>query len=68
MAECTQAINKFWRNDYECNYRKNLIEELADVSIMLQQIIYLINAEDDVEDMIEYKINRQLKRIEIDSL
>ncbi|GEM_PF-1385698 len=63
MAECTQAINKFWRKDYECDYRKNLIEELADVSIMLQQIIYLLNAENDVEDTVSEKINRQLKRI-----
>lgn len=68
MAECTQAINKFWRNDYGCDYRKNLIEEIADVSIMLQQIIYLLNAENDVDDIVTEKINRQLKRIEIDSL
>ncbi len=63
MAELTQAINKFWRKDYECDYRKYLIEELADVSIMLQQIIYLLNSENNVEDIIAEKINRQLKRI-----
>ena len=51
MAELTQAINKFWRKDLKCGYGAieesgldkeseayiNLIEEIADVEIMLEQ-------------------------------
>lgn len=40
----------------------NLIEEIADVQIMLWQLEYLLNA--DVEPVIEQKISRQLERIE----
>ena len=52
MAELTQAINKFWRKDLKCGYGAieesgldkeseayiNLIEEIADVEIMLEQM------------------------------
>lgn len=72
MAELTQAINKFWRacgngqltekSFKEC--LENLTEEMADVQIMLWQIEYLLSAENMIEEMIEKKLNRQLKRIE----
>lgn len=77
MAELTQAINKYWRKalvngtvpitkagnvpvfpkEYD-----NLVEEIADVQIMLWQMAYLLNA--DVQPVIEQKLDRQLKRIE----
>ena len=41
--------------------KKNLIEEIADVQIMLWQMAYLLNA--DVIPIIEQKLNRQLERI-----
>lgn len=41
---------------------KDLVEEIADVQIMLLQLEYLLNA--DVEPIIEQKINRQLERSE----
>ena len=42
-----------------------IIEEMADVMIMIEQIIYLAKIDKcDIEDCINYKINRQLKRIE----
>ena len=73
MAELTQAISKYRRyNDIE--KLLNLIEELADVSIVLEQVIYLLSKKikdemnDDLlkyfNDNIEYKINRTKKRIE----
>lgn len=72
MAELTQAINKFWRacgngqatekDVGEC--LENIQEEIADVQIMLWQIEYLLSAENMIEEMIEKKLNRQLKRIE----
>ena len=41
---------------------QNLVEEIADVQIMLWQIAYLLNA--DVTPIIEQKLDRQLERIE----
>ena len=73
MAELTQAISKYRRyNDTE--ELLDLIEELCDVNIVLEQVIYLLSKKikdemnDDLlkyfNDDIKYKINRTKKRIE----
>ena len=76
MAELTQAINKYWRKGLDCGKKSilngympmvsstydNLVEEIADVQIMLWQMVYLLNA--DVVPVIEQKLDRQLERIE----
>lgn len=77
MAELTQAINKFWRKALECGKGKqpngekyitmspaydNLVEEIADVQIMLWQMEYLLNA--DTSIIIQQKLDRQMERIE----
>ena len=42
-----------------------IIEEMADVLIMIEQIIYLSKIDKcDIEDCIYFKLNRQMKRIE----
>ena len=43
----------------------NMYSEIADVSIMLDQIIYLLGCEKKVEEQIEYKIRRQVGRMNI---
>lgn len=75
MAELTQAINKFWRNQlgcgkYElldapvyCEERRNIVEEIADVQIMLYQLGYLLDSRLEVSEMITRKLDRQLERI-----
>ena len=41
-----------------------IIEEMADVEIMIEQIIYLAKIDlCDIEDCINYKLDRQMKRI-----
>ena len=41
-----------------------IIEEMADVEIMIEQIIYLAKIDKcDIEDCINYKLDRQIKRI-----
>ena len=41
-----------------------IIEEMADVEIMIEQIIYLAQIDKcDIEDCINYKLDRQMKRI-----
>ena len=62
MAELTQAINKHRR--YNTNTTKcNLIEEIADVSIVLSQIVYLLKVDENMfEKYIANKIKRTNKR------
>ena len=42
-----------------------IIEEIADVEIMVEQIVYLAKIDrKDIEECIQYKLERQMKRIE----
>ena len=41
-----------------------IIEEMADVLLMMEQVIYLANiAIEDIDECIKFKIDRQLERI-----
>lgn len=78
MAELIIATNKAYRlqKNNICpffdevamerkNAFNNVIEEMADVTIMLEQIKYLLSISDtDINQIIEQKLNRQLERIE----
>lgn len=68
-AELIQAVSKYKRTreypDFDGYYGfSNLCEEMADVSIMLDQIQYLMNNEKMIANWKANKIRRQLKRIE----
>lgn len=65
-------INKFWRklgngqrvNKSASECIQNLVEEIADVQVMLEQVKYLLSIrEDEVSDIIEQKLDRQIERI-----
>lgn len=63
-SELIQAIMKFKKKRNEGTIH-NIAEEIADVWIMLQQLIYLNNEVGrTVEGIVEEKLDRQLKRIE----
>lgn len=78
MAELTQAINKFWRNQLDCGRKtfpkddmdmpfltadyENLVEEIADVQIMLWQLEYLLHTT-AIPSIIQQKLDRQIERI-----
>ena len=41
-----------------------IIEEMADVLLMMEQVVYLANiAIEDIDECIQFKIDRQLERI-----
>ena len=45
--------------------KKYIAEEIADIQVMLKQFQYYYGIEDkQIEEIMEYKINRQLERIE----
>ena len=56
--ECIKSINSG-------EVTKNLVQEIADVEVMLAQIKYLTNLDEAlIEGAKTYKINRQLMRIQ----
>ena len=79
MAELTQAINKYWRTELQCGKNLynpwdgympnnseeyyNLVEEIADVQIMLEQMKFFLAAGHDVNHIIDEKLDRQIERI-----
>lgn len=75
MAELTQAINKFWRKRLKCGEvefsksiplspeHMNLKEEIADVYIMIHQMMYLLGIK-SIEKTVNEKLDRQIERIE----
>ncbi len=65
MAECIKAISKVIRCP---NAKDNLIEELADVQIMTEQLIEIYNVKDKVDKIKKEKIERQIKRIEEENI
>lgn len=59
-GELIQALSKY----VATGDKNKSIEEIADVRIMLAQIEYILDIEDDVEPMIDYKLDRTLKIID----
>ena len=77
MSELTKAICKLRRASNElrnANFmfeklkiiaveRKNIIEEVADCLITLEQLKMIFNCEDEVNEQIDFKINRLKERL-----
>ncbi|MHB9925448.1 hypothetical protein [Clostridium botulinum] len=64
LAELQQAISKYQREQVIFNI-DNIAEEMADVYIILEELKYICAIYDDeIKKQIEYKIKRELKRIE----
>ena len=62
MAELTQVICKAERYDLD-TVREHLVEEVADVQVVLEQVIYLLR-DNRIEQIRAEKIARQKRRIE----
>lgn len=64
VEECVELIKAAQGEDYE-----NFIEELADVSIMLVQMIMSLNEarQEQYTAMVDFKLSRTLQRIESES-
>lgn len=66
MSELTKALLK-WRRAKGAELTKardNIIDEIADVRIMCRQMEILFQAEDEVERRIDFKVDRQRKRLD----
>ena len=62
MSELQKAILKHRENKSE-EEKKAVIDEIADVSVMLEQLKIIYSCNKEVEERMDYKINRQIKRI-----
>ena len=60
MSELTKEICKYIRGNDNLN---DLVEEIADVQIMVRQLITLFEVEIQVDKMIDYKLERQWERM-----
>ena len=70
-AELIQALTKQYRA-LGCGYdtpvtakdaKNHIVEELADVYICVTQLCYLMGCGEQLEKIVEYKLNRQIERI-----
>lgn len=61
MSELTKELCKYFRR---FDRKNEIIEEIADAEIMIEQLKCLFDIHTEVEDEIDYKIERQLRRIE----
>lgn len=61
LSELQKEICKYFRHEGK---HEDLIEEAADVSIMLEQIILMFDIEDEVKKVMEEKLQRLKGRIE----
>ena len=62
LAELQKAILKHRRYSSK-ETEQEIIDEIADVEIMLEQLKIIYSCHSDVERRIEYKIDREIKRI-----
>lgn len=68
MSELTKALLKYLRKEAQGSKdleaaRENILEEVADVIIMLTQLIMIYGGRDLVQETIENKVDRQIKRL-----
>ena len=70
LAELIQANSKYLRysdSDVEWQYLQNICEEVADVQIMIEQMLYLLDIDTQaIEEIKMKKIDRQLERIKVE--
>lgn len=71
--ELDEAILNYWNDEtyyeeVERNDKEHIAEEIADVMVMLKQFQYNHEITDEqIEGIMNYKINRQLERIKKES-
>ena len=62
MSELTQALIKS-RQDPDTLTEEKVLEEVADVWVMIEQLKLIFKGQEVVEEYVDYKISRQMQRI-----
>lgn len=69
MSELTKAICKYKRKINDCSKEKekklidDIIEEIADVRICVDELIYMFDCMDEVEKVEDFKLARGQERV-----
>lgn len=63
LQELIEAIELYIASDYSESLEDHVIEEIADVWIMITQITMMLKAENEVDEYKKYKVERQLGRM-----
>ena len=63
MEELEELTTELINNIKTEGVSSNTPSEISDVLIMLYQLIYIYNIGDEIENITEFKINRQIDRI-----
>ena len=66
LQELIEAINLYIVSGYADSLKDHVIEELADVWIMITQITMMLKAENEVDEYKKYKVGRQLGRMALE--
>lgn len=64
MSELTKALLKRRRKGITLETYTDIIDEIADVQIMLNQLMLIYDCSEEVHKRIRYKLDRQIKRLE----
>ena len=64
MEECGELVAAAAKNDPDdCITTDHLAEEMADVRIMIKQVEYLLDIQEAVQEYIDKKTDRQIRRM-----
>ena len=63
MSELIKALMKWKRNGKSMEDNVEIIDEISDVKIMCRQLELIFHCEEDVNLMINYKLDRQMERM-----
>ena len=70
MSEVTKEITKLLNSKDDKAvldiYRNTLPEELADLSLVYDQVTYLVGCEEQIEEWRQYKATREVRRIRLE--
>ena len=64
IEEMSELTKELCKDNRGYDRYKDIVEEFADVSIMVEQLIALYDCQEDVSQMVDYKLERQLRRME----
>lgn len=63
IEECQELIEEIKPAIDGLGFVENIVDEIADVEVMINQLKIIFDCFGEVEERIEYKINRQLERM-----
>lgn len=66
ISKAIEELSELIRALARCNDRDNIDEEIADVQIMIHQLVYIFDNSDQVKDWMDRKLERLKKRMEED--